>query len=376
MPEYKIEGILKLTSPLHVATPGDRVINVETLEPKYGKSKGKDFVSYTGTTKYPLAFSEEDMQNEEADDPNERGVIYVPIFPANDARGRLRRLAAEKVFKVLRSRGELLTLETYHGMTCGAVTGQPGKGLLFELALKSGRHAFLGLFGGGPRLISSSVQIHTLWPVTKTTINAGLVSSAYEDESVLVRMNSLTKPLFYRRIDDALVFSDGRHAELSVKEYSTAVAAWIKELGSAKSDEGDKVRHKKQLQTFGAIEYVIPGTRLYSEIKIDTERTGLGSLGLLIHALTAFATKQGIGGWARNGFGRFEAQFDLVTADNVRVPLLTKTDAGYEPNVDAEEVAEALDAWATVSATINAAELEDLYALPASTEESAEAAAA
>ena len=75
-------------------------------------------------------------------------------------------------------------------------------------------------------------------------------------------------------------------------------------------------------------------------------------------------------------FGRFEAQFDLVTADNVRVPLLTKTDAGYEPNVDAEEVAEALDAWATVSATINAAELEDLYALPASTEESAEAAAA
>jgi hypothetical protein len=69
MPEYKIEGILKLTSPLHVATPGDRVINVETLEPKYGKSKGKDFVSYTGTTKYPLAFSEEDMQNEEADDP-------------------------------------------------------------------------------------------------------------------------------------------------------------------------------------------------------------------------------------------------------------------------------------------------------------------
>src|SRR5258708_22191677 len=147
-------------------------------------------------------------------------------------------------------------------MACGAVTGQPGKGLLLELALKSGRHAFLGLFGGGPRLISSSVQIHTLWPVT--------------------------------------------------------------------------------------------------EIKIDTERTGLGSLGLLIHALTAFATKQGIGGWARNGFGRFEAQFDLVTADNVRVPLLTKTDAGYEPNVDAEEVAEALDAWATVSATINAAELKDL----------------
>ena len=58
---------------------------------------------------------------------------------------------------------------------------------------------------------------------------------------------------------------------------------------------------------FGAIEYVIPGTRFYSEMKIDTERTGLGSLGLFIDALAAFANKQGIGGWTRNGFGRFES---------------------------------------------------------------------
>jgi CRISPR type IV-associated protein Csf2 len=131
----------------------------------------------------------------------------------------------------------------------------------------------------------------------------------------------------------------------------------MKQLGSGE-------RSKKQLHTFAAIEYVIPGTRFYSEMKVETERVGLGALGLLIHSLTAFANKQGIGGWIRNGFGRFEAQFDLLAPDNIRVPLLTKTDAGYEPNVDADQVAEALDAWATASSTINAAELEELYALP------------
>ena len=352
MPEYRIAGILKLTSPLHVAAPGNRVIDLNSLLPSYGKGG----VPLSGTTHYPLALSEEEALNEELENPNGRGVIYVPVFPANDVRGRLRRRAAEEVFKLLASRGEALTLETYHGMTCGAVTGQPSKELTFDLALKSGRHSFLGLFGGGPRLVSSCLQIHTLWPVTKTTIKAGLVPSFYEDSKVLGRTNRLTQAIFYRRIDDALVFSDGR-TELTVKEYSTAVTDWIKQLGSGE-------RSKKQLHTFAAIEYVIPGTRFYSEMKVETERAGLGALGLLIHSVTAFANKQGIGGWTRNGFGRFESQFDLLMPDNVRVPLLTKTDAGYEPNVDADQVAEALDAWARASSTINAAELEELYSLP------------
>ncbi len=241
-------------------------------------------------------------------------------------------------------------------MMCGAVTGQPSKELTFDLALKSGRHPFLGLFGGGPRLVSSCLQINTLWPVTNTTIKAGLVSYYYEDDKVVRRANRLTQAIFYRRIDDALVFSDGR-TELIVKEYSTAVADWIKQIGSGE-------RSKKQLHTFAAIEYVIPGTRFYSEMKVETERASLGALGLLIHSVTAFANKQGIGGWIRNGFGRFESQFDLLTPDRIRVPLMTKTDAGYEPNMDADQVGEALDAWATVSSTINAAELEELYSLP------------
>ena len=66
-------------------------------------------------------------------------------------------------------------------------------------------------------------------------------------------------------------------------------------------------RSSKQIRTFAAIEYVIAGTRFYLDLRIDTSRTKLGALGLLIHAINGLANKQAIGGWVRNGFGRFES---------------------------------------------------------------------
>jgi CRISPR type IV-associated protein Csf2 len=366
MSQYNITGTLKLTAPLHVAAPGDRTIDLGSLRLSHGEGSS-GAMPITGTTHYPMALSESEALDEGQDNrksPSERGLVYLPVFPANDARGRLRRLAAEEIFTLLKSRGEFLSMEAYHGMTCGAVTGQLNKELTFDVALKSGRHAFLGLFGGGPRMITSNLVVNTFWPVTSATVRAGLVPAYYEDEKTLIPPNRLTRAIFYRRIDDAMAFSNG-NTELVVKEYSSAVAAWIKEISASKSEGGQRERSKKQLHTFAAIEYVIPGTRFFMSLKVNTERPGLGALGLLIHSLTAFANKQRLGGWTRNGFGSFDSDLDLIGPDNARVPLFTKTDGSYEPNVDAEKVAEALDAWATVSANITAAELEDLYSLPA-----------
>jgi CRISPR type IV-associated protein Csf2 len=366
MQQYKIEGMLQLTSPLHVAAPGDRVIDLGSLYPSYGRADTAH-MNLTGTTHCPLALSEDEMLSEGIDTarPNEtsreRGIVYLPVFPANDARGRLRRVAAEELFRIVKSRGERLSLETYHGIICGAVTGQLNKESTFDLALQSGKHPFLGLFGGGPRMVNSSYQVQTFWPITSTTIKCRLVPAHYEDKKIpAVR---LTRAMFYRRIDDALVFSNGQ-TELIVQEYSKGVANWIKELGSATTDTGEKARSSKQLHTFGAVEYVIPGVRFYSVIKVDIQRAGLGSLGLLIHTIAGFANKQGIGGWTRCGFGDFDSEYHLVTPDNIRVPMLTKTETGYEPNADAEQVAAALDAWAAASEQITAASLEGLYALP------------
>jgi CRISPR type IV-associated protein Csf2 len=374
MLRYQIAGILKLTSPLHVATPGQWVINLEDLRIRKGKADGSTNLNVTRTTNFPIALSEDEILSQglhsgrESDTSTntnipDQSLFYLPVFPANDARGRLRRFAATEIFNILKANGQQISLGTYHGMTCGAVTGQPNKEGNFEMAVRSGSHPFLGLFGGGPRMVPSALQINTLWPVLASTISAGLVPLHYEDEKISLRPWKLTEAIFYRRIDDALVYTNG-HAELTIRDYSSAVAEWIKELAAGKTDAGENVRSKKQLQTFAGVEYVIPGTRLYTEIKIDTERVELAGLGLLIHAVAAFATRQAIGGWARIGFGNFESKLDLITPEGNRFALLNKTEFGYEPNVEAEPVADALDAWATAAAKIKASDLEQLYALP------------
>lgn len=93
MQQYKIEGMLQLTSPLHVAAPGDRVIDLGSLYISYGRGDS-EHLNLTGTTHCPLALSEDEMLSEgietsrlnETPKP-ERGIVYLPVFPANDARG-------------------------------------------------------------------------------------------------------------------------------------------------------------------------------------------------------------------------------------------------------------------------------------------------
>jgi CRISPR type IV-associated protein Csf2 len=376
MPIYTIEGILKLTAPLHVATPGERYVTLDTLYVTHKKpDQQTEYTGITATTVYPVAVTEEDKleaalpiatKDGTGDTKKDYRSPEVPVFPANDLRGRLRRLAAQLIFDNLQARGQKISLETYHGMTCGAVTGQPTPGLDFDLAIKSGVHPFLGLFGGGPRLVRSSLQISLAWAITSSTLSAGVVPDRYESDRV-TDDGYLLKSLFFRRVDDALEFYSGS-TSLTVRNYSESVAKWLKDEGaqSANGNSGT-TRSKLRIRTFSAVQYVIPGTRFYFDARIDTSRTGLASLGLLVHALAQFANKQCIGGWVRNGFGRFETSLTLVLPNAVRLPVLVKQGGVFTPNAT-DVIADALDAWAEAESRITVEELEDLYSLPASKE--------
>jgi CRISPR type IV-associated protein Csf2 len=83
----------------------------------------------------------------------------------------------------------------------------------------------------------------------------------------------------------------------------------------------------------------------------------------LIHALAHFATKQCIGGWVRNGFGRFESSLYLVLPEGGRLPVLIRQGDVYTPNTT-DIIADALDEWAAAENRITVEELEDLYSLP------------
>ena len=372
MPLYTIEGVLKLTSPLHVASPGARYVELDTLQVTNRKpDKNKEYTGITATTAYPIAITEEDTlevaypspaKERDGDTKRANRSPEVPVFPANDLRGRLRRFAADVIFGKLLERNQKISLEAYHGMTCGAVIGRPTPGLDFALAIKSGIHPFLGLFGGGPRMVRSSLQISPAWAITSTTLKTGVVPNRYESDCVTHDWH-LLRPLFFRRVDDALEFYSGT-TSLTVQNYSEAVAKWLKDEG-AQSADGDTgtVRSKLRIRTFSAIQYVVPGTRFHFDARIDTSRTGLAALGIFVHALAHFATKQCIGGWVRNGFGRFETSLSLVLPDGGRFPVLVRQGGVYTPNA-MDLIADALDEWAAAENRITVEELEDLYSLP------------
>ena len=132
----------------------------------------------------------------EAEENNlSRGTAFsdVPMIPANDLRGRLRRCAARQVFDVLLSKDEQISLDAYPGMTCGAVTGSP----CWQTDLRRG--------GTGD---AASLP----WPVRRRTENGALLP---------------------RRIDDAIQFTDG-HAQTVVRDFGSEVTRWIESVSAVK----------------------------------------------------------------------------------------------------------------------------------------------
>src|SRR6516162_7971434 len=114
MPTYSIEGVLKLTAPLHVATPVERYVTLDTLYVTHKKpDEQTEYTGITATTVYPVAITEEDKLEVGLPIPTKDGTgdtkkdyrsPEVPVIPANDLRGRLRRLAADLIFANLRAR--------------------------------------------------------------------------------------------------------------------------------------------------------------------------------------------------------------------------------------------------------------------------------
>lgn len=394
---YAIRGILRLTSPLHIAAA-----RKETVDPDTDRllPSGERGIAVVPATKYRLPMFL--GQLDETEGPHGPAFLDVPVIPANDLRGRLRRMAARSVFDALLVRGEQISLDAYHGMTCGAVTGSPGGRLTFEESIQASGHPFLGLFGGGPRLVRSALQVSTGWPILASTIQAGVLSEDLQPD-VPCPLGSewlLTQRLFFRRIDDAIRFTDG-HAQSVVKDFGPEVTRWIESVSAVKkaresasmkkakakparkagasgpalesSDDTTVVTdpetpppNRLQLQGFNAIEFVVPGTRFYLEFRLDETRVGTAGVGLFLQALRQFIIEQNLGGWTKNGFGRFElaqVSFERLGSDQREQPLFEPSLGKAEFNQQSPLVLEALDDWAEAAENLSAAEIEKLYEL-------------
>lgn len=351
----KIEGLLTLTSPLHINVPGKSYFDWETG--RFCGDNGSATPCKRVTTMNLVQDSDEDgvPQN-----------CVVPIIPANSLRGRLRRKAADIVFNHFLSKGERLTLAAYHVLSSGSSSGSPDKDLPTVQEVRAcAEHPFLGLFGGGPRMMRSSFRVDTGFLVSPETCEAGIVPPAFQKRKADLRRSR--QVFMFRKIDDALAFSNPLTGEI-VKDYHQSMDEWMdareeaknarKAKKEAKGNESKGNKKPSKLDVWSSFETVVPGSPFF----VRFENTGIHDMhtGLLLLSLEALFNDQNLGGWVRNGFGRYTVKDMVLTEGGSTHKLFVEGDGKISLDRSNTKIQAILAEFEEALESINAGELEEL----------------
>jgi CRISPR type IV-associated protein Csf2 len=295
-----IETVFTLTSPLHCAMPSDE-----------GNA--------TQTMKMPLRLGDK--------------TDTIPFFPANDLRGRLRRKAARIMMESLATQGKI-SADLYTGLTCGAASAQPDNaGLTVEEALRGQGNVYMGLFGGGARLLRSGFAITDLVPITQSTIHAGLVPEHFGETGCPDMGFKLLDKRFMVRVDDLLraLHPDELKSFVGVDETALRQQMTLDAGNSRKAakKDGEDVK-KRDVGNIFEVEHIVPGVKMYARIDFR-DWAGQHHVGLMLKSLEALINEQGFGGWSRIGFGRFSVDLDetRLRENGDDIPLFVKEGDEY-----------------------------------------------
>lgn len=374
MQNVSVQGVLKMTSPLFIASPEDARVNPKTKRITYGGAEDRSTVAATAVQKMRLKQDADLLltaQSEE-DSDEKTGFIqnYVPIIPANSLRGRLRRQAANIIFEHLRDKGETLTLDAYHVLTCGAPHGHPEKDPAIADIQAFLDHPYFGLFGGGPKMIRGGLRMNTGWPILKETIDAKIIPKDFEKRQSAGGYN--TDVLFIRRVDDALEFANPLTGEI-VDNYLEAIERF-RELASSEAEivpmedetpaEEQKAAQKDKgargVRSWSAFEVVVPGINFH--VGFDIKAPEQAHVGLALLAWERLLNEQQLGGKVSLGFGR-ALPIDMVLVVDGAKHELFKTDSTtgqVKLNVEDEGINQFVVSFKEALADMNAAEIEKL----------------
>lgn len=327
----KIEGILRLLSPMHCAAVGD--------------SGGEKNV--TLTQKQSLI--------------TRTGKRTFAIFPGNDLRGRLRRKAAALVLDHIVVAGKV-KVDLYAGLMAGAITASPESDLTVEEALRARDNVYMGLFGGGTRLLRSRFCANDLVPVLADTIEARIVPKHFGEDWVPTGFIAadmvgplagfgITDKRTSFRVDDVARVTNVNEMEQYIENVLVSVGQKQGETLSGRKERKDSkaavkageiksadLAGKKDLSNMFTVESIMRGTPMYCLIDLQNDASD-AHVGLLLLALQALVREQALGGWIRTGFGRYSA--DLV---------LTRNGQRYQIFADGQDAADA-----TLTAEVHAA---------------------
>lgn len=384
MNKIRISGEIVLRTGMTVAavakgyTLGREIYESKQRAAEKGEGKKASEVSEcTVTQKMPVI----ETRMDENGDPREVRT-EVPIFPANGLRGQLRRHAAKAIEKKLVEKKKKLSMACYHVLNCGAATGSPAKGVpSVSDYQKFLAHPYMGLFGGGPYLMPTGFRADTLFMKCRPTVAAGIVPP--DEAAATLEPWKATHVIMTRRVDDALTFRDPMTPEVVI-DYENSVNDWIEfseGATAARKEEKKKEaageateKTDAKIGTWTFFEAVAPGARFHFNIETTSEFTSPAHIGLLIRSVKAFVDAQAIGGWIRNGFGRFTANLQYETTIDgetskgslIRFEPATQTHQLTQDN----PIAVALTAWDNALDELTPEGLEALCYAPAKKGES------
>lgn len=368
----ELSGIIRFTAPFHQTSPREARVD----------QNGR---LVNGDRGFPCA------RTEHWDQPTIDGdSLSVPVLTANSFRGRFRRVAATLVEDQLKAKGQRITQFTYNCLRSGAPFGSPGSEIAsLEEQCMGRNHPFIGVFGGGPRMLRSRLVTNTVWPVLTELQAIGVIPNDIPDEYINQRRRAfqcdeesdetesyyrLTQRIFMRRMDDLAQMVDPLAPDV-VHQYKRSVDEWQAitrggrnaEAGDEPQDAGGEKGDKNYLDPlnrFNAMEIVRAGTLFHFLIELDSNCTP-AQVGLVLHALRALERER-LGGWARLGFGRFRfEQVTMSTGDPGNPAFCPFADGGEQRvlNPDVGFVSEANEAYQDAMAHLEAQELETIFKL-------------
>ena len=348
-----ISGNIRLTTPLHCAMPGEAVFTDEGFV-KAGKTGGRPL---TQTMRMPIVTSS--------------GRVDIPYFPANDLRGRMRRKAAEIVMSAIKANGGVIDDTVYLGLTAGTSVAAGENAQFVEEILRARENVYMGIFGGGLRMLRSGYAVQDMVPTIKATADAGLVPSAdikgdgadwrvttsvFDPESNKyketdeVRLRDLTHVYQCLHVDDLMRVQ--RPADIDrlidrkmVVDYQTAILAERivskehKKAVKEKTAGAEAAPARSRIENMMAVQAICAGTPMWFRADVAAFASD-AQIGLVILSLQALFRENALGGWVRAGLGRVDASgLSLAVRGGVAVPLFA--DASCTLTKGAEALAQA-----------------------------------
>lgn len=374
MNRIDIHIVLKAASPLHITSPGSAYYDPDNNRIVHGKVT-ENFFPITLTRRRRFLKSQDQIASEE-DARESSGKDYavlpyeeVPILPSSGIRGALRRHCARRVIsKTSSGPNGALSLDAYHGLMCGAATGNPsGDVVSYADYTRMASDPHVGLWGGTSRLLPGRTIVTSAVPLLDICSDSLLPQAQSLAEPFLnpsLRARDIIEYECGFRQDDAL---RGRYDDIrrSVKDPAEALAAWHNELSDGKiarkkkSDENatdDGKQTGRGLQRPWVIQAIAAGTALAFSIRADLLHVGAPGAGLLLRSVAdMFASPYG--GRGAYGFGQI-----LPLASVVRIDDTVASNAIGVGNIDTtghEALALALDAWEQCEISTN--DIEEFY---------------